>query len=1059
MTTEIQRNGSRGEVSPDYYPRADVTAVRAGFKILRNYYVKKQGNVENRGGTQYQAEALDSTKRYRQIPFKFSNNDAYFLIFGDTTLHFIKNGQYVFDLSVALTACTNANPAVVTFTGTTIWATGDMVYLTGITGPMAQFLNNRYFLLNVVASGTPSTASLKYMDGTAVNSIAWGAGAFTNATINHVYKVATPYAVADLPLLKYSQSFNTMQLRHPSYFPQQLTRSGAFFTLGPTPYSPGQIPAVVGLASTVGIAGGFDYEYRVTTYNKTTGEESYPGCIYSPTGSVTKLIASVATSGQTATVTTTTNHGFTTGDTTVFNKNIFSSNGVGPVTPLLIQYGVTYVVTVTAVNKFTVQMAYYLPPKTGWILAGTNCTVTGTPAANKITVITQDFPAKLTTSAAHGLADGDPVLLTTTGVDGYDFQVFYVSVVDATNVYLNGINGANFALYGGSGGVISRAGIKISCKTPDDVNPNVITWALSSAQVALNQSNIEFVVYLGINGVFGFIGTTPTLSFRDTGFSPNGSRTPPQANPLFYGSGNYPGIPCYYEQRLMEFSPNNRPQGIFGSVIQKYSNFSTHNPLIDSDAIIGDVASNSLSFIAGVVDMGFLIILTDTKPFILSGGSNGTISPLSINAKNQAYLGASLIPQPLLIGKNILYVLADGSTVQDLQVLQTLYGSYIGDTDDVSILANHLTIGRTIVAWAFQQYPHPIIWIVFSDGFFVSVTYDFKNQINGWAQHYTAGGFVEDVCCVQNGLESVIQFTVRRTINGVTKRTFEKLALHYQADVKNYNFLDDSVTYDGRIWAGAALSYTLSSVGDWSVEDPNIIATASAPIFTASMVGQVLQFPDYLDANGNPIYFTIMSYTSTTVVGVAPSSDVPVGMQGVALIDSVLAIQTVYGLWNLEGKTVSVFADGYEASNGLIDPVPLVVANGSITLDAPYGVITVGLPIIADIETLSMDNPQAETRVDKKQLSNKVNVGVYKTRGLYLGPNLPALDAANPIEGLVEVKLREVGQGYYEPTDLATGFVQEIINGEWNFNQGVCLRQISPVPATITSIAPSWVDD
>ena len=41
-----------------------------------------------------------------------------------------------------------------------------------------------------------------------------------------LYTLATPYATADLPLLKYVQSADTMTLTHPSYAPRNLTRTG-----------------------------------------------------------------------------------------------------------------------------------------------------------------------------------------------------------------------------------------------------------------------------------------------------------------------------------------------------------------------------------------------------------------------------------------------------------------------------------------------------------------------------------------------------------------------------------------------------------------------------------------------------------------------------------------------------------------------------------------------------------------------------------------------------------------------------------------------------------------
>ena len=47
-------------------------------------------------------------------------------------------------------------------------------------------------------------------------------GGFVESTPGVVFTLATPYAAADLPLLKYVQSADTMTLTHPGYAPRAL---------------------------------------------------------------------------------------------------------------------------------------------------------------------------------------------------------------------------------------------------------------------------------------------------------------------------------------------------------------------------------------------------------------------------------------------------------------------------------------------------------------------------------------------------------------------------------------------------------------------------------------------------------------------------------------------------------------------------------------------------------------------------------------------------------------------------------------------------------------------
>ncbi|HZP98278.1 MAG TPA: hypothetical protein VFB13_01990 [Reyranella sp.] len=88
-----------------------------------------------------------------------------------------------------------------------------------------------------------------------------------------IYTLATPYAAADLALLKFVQSADTMTLTHPSYAPRQLTRTAHNnWTLTTITFAP-STAAPTGLASSAPGGGPF---IEVTAINDSTGEESLP---------------------------------------------------------------------------------------------------------------------------------------------------------------------------------------------------------------------------------------------------------------------------------------------------------------------------------------------------------------------------------------------------------------------------------------------------------------------------------------------------------------------------------------------------------------------------------------------------------------------------------------------------------------------------------------------------------------------------------------------------------------------------------------------------------------
>jgi len=92
-----------------------------------------------------------------------------------------------------------------------------------------------------------------------------------------VYELVTPYVTADLPLLKFTQSADTMTICHPDYSEKDLTRTDHdAWTLSEISYAP-TISTVVALSATEGGNGGGDfdktYAYVVTGVNP-DGEES-----------------------------------------------------------------------------------------------------------------------------------------------------------------------------------------------------------------------------------------------------------------------------------------------------------------------------------------------------------------------------------------------------------------------------------------------------------------------------------------------------------------------------------------------------------------------------------------------------------------------------------------------------------------------------------------------------------------------------------------------------------------------------------------------------------------
>lgn len=144
----------------------------------------------------------------------------------------------------------------------------------------------------------------------------------------------------------------------------------------------------------------------------------------------------------------------------------------------------------------------------------------------------------------------------------------------------------------------------------------------------------------------------------------------------------------------------------------------------------------------------------------------------------------------------------------------------------------------------------------------------------------------------------------------------------------------------------------------------------------------------------------------------------------------------ISGLDHLEGKTVSILADG------AVHPQRVVV-DGAVSLDAEASKVHIGLPITADIQTLPLaaqiDNGMAQGRAKNV---NKVWLRVFRSSGIFVGPSA---------DKLTEYKQR-TAEAWGAPPSLVTDEVQVLLSPEWSAGGQVFVRQTNPLPMTIVSI-------
>ena len=220
----IQSVFARGEVSPFLFGRVDLIGWAQGLRTLRNGFVRPEGSVSNRPGYGYVANSLTAqAKGSILVPFIFSATQSYVLEIGNLTAQVLSQGALVVNgspvnITGVLDGFVGLNPRRTITTSTPHGlSAGQNVVITGVVATGSYQINGTW---NVVATGGATTF---YLQGSGDPQ-----GAYTSGgTVQAVASFSTPWATADLPLLRWSQSSDTLTVVHPNYPPYEIKRTSA----------------------------------------------------------------------------------------------------------------------------------------------------------------------------------------------------------------------------------------------------------------------------------------------------------------------------------------------------------------------------------------------------------------------------------------------------------------------------------------------------------------------------------------------------------------------------------------------------------------------------------------------------------------------------------------------------------------------------------------------------------------------------------------------------------------------------------------------------------------
>lgn len=441
-----------------------------------------------------------------------------------------------------------------------------------------------------------------------------------------------------------------------------------------------------------------------------------------------------------------------------------------------------------------------------------------------ISSITAGNPGTVTTVLPHNLADDDLVEISgvTNPTTPDDVEGIHIANVTGANTFqLIGVNTSTTPVLPNDGtatkrlpGVVVGAGAGSNTKSYyyvvtsvdadgveslPSVETSIVTNSLSTtAGVRLVWEPVAgadyYRIYKNTSGSrsYGWIGDSKGITFDDFNIAPLTSDSPPSDRQPFTGAGNKPSTVEYHDQRQIFANTQNEPQALYGTQVGNFKSLRTSNPARDDDAITFTIVAKQVNEIRHLLSLGSLILLTSGGEWKGNDNEEQPLVPSNAGAKIQSYNGASWV-KPVIVNSTVLYLQEKNSRIRDLQY-QFNSDKYTGN--DLSIMSEHLFEGHQIVDMAYADEPYGIVWCVRNDGVLLGLTYLREHEVWGWHQHTTNGEF-ESVSVISEDNRDAVYVTVKRIINGQTKRYVERLEERETTILEDCFYVDSGLTYSG----------------------------------------------------------------------------------------------------------------------------------------------------------------------------------------------------------------------------------------------------------------------
>lgn len=776
------------------------------------------------------------------------------------------------------------------------------------------------------------------------------------------YELVHTYAQADLFALKFAQDADTLYITHPSYKPRKLTRSGhAAWTITDITFEDGPY-LDENTAPDLGANLCPDPDMELDTGWTSIGTPAAQARSSAGTAHKGAYTRLFTVDGANEGI----KSGAYTSENAIYRVSFWVYTATGKLSYSIRKgddSGFIFTETVSSVpnNAWTKYERYYAEANAG---AGAYLQITGSDATSGSWYIDDVEIYKV-----------DTILITPSAVTGTG-----ITLTASASLFVAGHVGAYWRLKHGT------------------------TWGYCQITAVGSATSATATV------IKAFGDTDPTPSWREGAWSTK---------------NGYPGAVMFSGQRAIFAGSTSYPHHVWCSKIGDYENMTPGTTA--ADAFWYEIACDAVASIRWLASVGNIIVGTVNSEYRVMGpDSTEVISQDNVDAVPKSRKGSANI-QALNMGSVVLFVQRLGKPTNNGQKVIELVYKYENDAyagNDLTILADHIT-KPGIVDWAFQANPHPIVWVVRSDGVLLGLTYDREQNVIGWHRHPT-DGLVESVAVIPGETQDQVWLSVNRTIGGATKRYIEYMMPFEFEDQEDAFHVDCGLTYTGAV----------KTITGATQANPVVVTMASHGLANGTHV-QIKGVLGMTELNGRVYTLANVATNTAELEHVDGTAYTAYTSGGTAQV----AVDSISGLDHLEGEEVVIFADG------AIYP-PATVASGAISLDQPASVIHAGLNYDSLLETMDIQpGPEIGSSVGKTKKVVSMIISLSDTLGGWAGTDE---DYLQPIIH----RTTEDDLGAAPP--LYTGdYSMDSILSEHAREARIVIKQTGPGPMTVLAITPT----